>query len=215
MRIACLADTHGRHLPEIPAAAEAVIMAGDVGPNWKARQWFETTFAHWAEGVGRPIFLTWGNHDRIGEAIHVGAELPLRLPPSVRIVVDNAVRVGDTLVHFTPWTPVYESWAWMDTETELARYYRLIDPETAVVVSHGPPHGACDVAIRKGVGYRAGSPSLRDRFLALPKAQTLICGHIHEGRGEAQLAEGKTVVNCAVLDRRYDPVPEAVPVLTI
>ncbi len=57
-----------------------------------------------------------------------------------------------------------------------------------VLLSHTPPFGACDRTVS---GLHVGSKSLRE-FIDDRQPDLVLCGHIHEARGNALL--GKTIV---------------------
>jgi Icc-related predicted phosphoesterase/uncharacterized protein YprB with RNaseH-like and TPR domain len=74
-----------------------------------------------------------------------------------------------------------------------------------VIISHAPPHGVLDMAMRHSLLPRAraiGSASLRD-FLDKHKVPLTVCGHVHLcGGREAELQNNNLVVNIASHDDR-------------
>jgi Icc-related predicted phosphoesterase len=73
------------------------------------------------------------------------------------------------------------------SEEEIARTLEPIMEKWAILISHPPPLGLCDVA---GDGSHAGSSAVRkivDRF----QPRLVLTGHIHEARG---VHKGKTTV---------------------
>jgi len=232
MVIACISDTHGIWLPPIPDEADIVIHAGDVtrGPKTASIMWMELEFAQWAKTVDRPIYLTWGNHDYIDWPQPFPGGLVL--PDNVQICADEAVTIVGTQFWFSPWSPVFGDWAWMDTESELRKKYTKIPEDTQVIVSHGPPkyYGDCLNDARFGPPTHVGSTPLLERFMALPEADLLICGHIHSGWGRFTTVDGyvyhggtnytptkagKLVVNAAQVDEDYKPVHNAVQLVVV
>ena len=128
MKAALISDTHGM-LPD-PKKFEKVdfiLHAGDIGPDWyKGKRgifpWYKDEFSEWARAIGKPIHMTWGNHDFIGErADHsIWEEL---LPENVHIHVDEQVEIEGKKVWFSPWSPTFGNWAWMCLENDLATKY--------------------------------------------------------------------------------------------
>jgi len=210
MKIACISDTHGLFLPKIPDDADIVLHAGDVGPDRNALDWLEGPFFTWAERVGRPIYCTWGNHDFFGERGTV-----FDYPDNVSFRVDESVSVDGVIVWFSPWSNQFGYWAFMETESDLARRWKQIPVDTHIIVSHGPPKGYGDRIFWEGHCQQVGSKSLLDRFLSLPEASLLVCGHIHEAAGQYQPAPGKLVVNASQLNEHYDPVYNAVRIVEV
>lgn len=108
-------------------------------------------------------------------------------------------RLGETVARLAPDAVVIagDVTAYLQPDPVIARLARLVDRET-VLVAHPPPRGTLDEAFGR---CHAGSAALRDLVLRCEPA-VLLCGHIHERRGTAQL--GSTlVVNCSV-GRRGD-----------
>lgn len=208
MKIACISDTHGLFLPEIPDDADIVLHAGDVGPDRNALDWLEGPFSDWAERVGRPIYCTWGNHDFFGERGTI-----FDYPDNVSFWVDAEAVYNGVKMWFSPWSNRFGNWAFMESEADLARRWERIPEDTQIIVSHGPPKGYGDRIFWDGHYQEVGSKSLLDRFLSLPEASLLVCGHIHEAAGRYQPAPGKLVVNASQVDEFYDPVQNAVQIV--
>jgi Icc-related predicted phosphoesterase len=215
MKIACISDTHGIFLPDIPDDADVVFHAGDVGPDRKPSIWFAYEFSNWAKKVARPIYFTWGNHDFIGQKSEV---LDL-LPSNVTCCVDRQLDIDGVKVWFSPWSNIFGDWAFMEVESELRKKYAKIPDDTNIIVSHGPPKGFGDrtLPIWTGRSEQVGSTSLLEQFQALPNASHLICGHIHEARGTYVLQSdpSKEVINCAQVDERYQSLYNAVYMIEV
>jgi len=80
-------------------------------------------------------------------------------------------------------------------------YQKVSGARTKIVIVHQPPWGACDILYN---GERSGSCELR-RFIENYQPDLVLCGHIHEGRGECHI--GSTlVVNVGELRRGYGAV---------
>lgn len=90
------------------------------------------------------------------------------------------------------------------SEPEIAQHlssqHRLVAPSQIIVVSHAPPEGILDFAVRfsqDGRPRSIGSRSLR-KFLKTHKEVALvICGHVHRCGGMHEKIYGTTVVNAA------------------
>jgi hypothetical protein len=211
MNLALTSDTHG-HLPEIPKGAEGLIHAGDVcpdgTPDYQAR-WLVQEFYPWVERLGIPVWLTWGNHDSVGQRLHFDrlyseAVTVARAycPDNLKFLVDELDIINGKKVWFTPWSGVCGTWAWQrpDTPGGLGAIYGEIPEDVDIVVSHTPPHGRCDL----NYDYvHIGSEMLRIR-LGHTKVKTVICGHCHEAYGFFY-GNGATydVLNVANKDNRY------------
>lgn len=196
MKIALISDTHGM-LPEIPRDVDVVIHAGDIGVDRDPINWFRDTLYPWARKVGKPIYATFGNHDRIGERHAV----PAGCPSNLDLLVDCAVGINGVAFWFSPWSPQFFDWAFMADEETLAKKYARIPEDTEVIVTHAPPFGAGDVTTMK---LRTGSTALAERMAQLPRLRLVVCGHIHEAHGDYQL-NGVRVLNVSYVDEMYRP----------
>ncbi|OPX73781.1 MAG: Calcineurin-like phosphoesterase superfamily domain protein [Methanosaeta sp. PtaB.Bin005] len=80
-------------------------------------------------------------------------------------------------------------------------YQEVAGTRAKIVIVHQPPRGACDILYN---GERSGSSELR-RFIENYQPDLVLCGHIHEDRGECHI--GSTlVVNVGELRRGYGAV---------
>lgn len=206
VKIAVISDTHG-YLPpakELAAKADGLLHAGDIGIDRNPIPWFENVFYPWAAAFGKPIWATFGNHDRIAERF----QLPQGHPANLVFVVDDQVEVVGVPVWFSPWSMRFGPWAYMASDRELGLKYSRIPENTQVLVTHGPPFLAGD---RTSRGDRVGSVSLSDRLAQLPECNLVITGHIHEDRGahEIKIAGRQVrVLNATYVDEWYEPIYE-------
>jgi len=210
MRVALTSDTHG-YTATIPPGIDAVLHAGDIGPDIQAAPWFRDTFYPWAAHVGVPIFATFGNHDFIGQHDHANLigefeQLPPGAPSNLRLVVDEQCDVLGVPVWFSPWSGRFFDWAFMADEAELKKKYLRIAADTQVIVTHGPPHGYGDLTIDR---VRAGSAALTARMSELTALRLVVTGHIHEAFGVYD-AGGVLVYNVSMVDFGYHPAHEPI-----
>lgn len=223
MRLALTADLHG-HLPTVPPC-DALIIAGDILPAWmpslpkpahiaRAYDWLRYEFYPWIQGLDVPVYATLGNHDAIWMPRFESAaraDTFASAPTNLRILVDEAIEIGGVKAWFTPWTPTFFYWSFMDDEDGLARRFAAIPDDTEIIVSHGPPRGCCDL-IPGSFGFsgeRVGSTALLDRCCQLPDLQLLVCGHIHCAHGYGQIHKDGLmceVYNVSLVDEGYRPV---------
>ena len=210
MKAALISDTHGM-LPD-PKKFEKVdfiLHAGDIGPDWyKGTRgifpWYKDEFSEWARAIGKPIHMTWGNHDFIGErADHsIWEEL---LPENVHIHVDEQVEIEGKKVWFSPWSPTFGNWAWMCSENDLTTKYINIPADTQIIVSHSPPHMYGDFTCYDKL--HVGSGELLMIMKNLPNLKLVVCGHIHEARGIYK-DDKVEIRNVSLVNEIYDMIHE-------
>jgi Icc-related predicted phosphoesterase len=201
MKVALIADTHGM-LPAQPDA-DVLIHAGDIAQDMSQEHWFVNQFFPWCREFGNPVYATWGNHDWTQGSM--GDILREKAPPNLDFVADEARVIGGKRFWFSPWSPVFGGWAWMLTEPQLASRYAAIPDRIEVIISHGPPKGAGDLAGRWTDGpIHVGSTALAHRMAQLKELELVVCGHIHQDMGYHSL-NGVRVINCASVTEQYTP----------
>lgn len=82
---------------------------------------------------------------------------------------------------------------------QLRRQLAEIGDRPVLLVSHTPPHGILDLAIRFGVDH-IGSTAVRE-FLRQRQVRGVVCGHVHSKGGRIDTVGRKLVVNVASHDR--------------
>jgi hypothetical protein len=226
MRIAAISDQHG-FLPTIPPC-DLLVVAGDVCPDafegrpaWHApelqKAWFDREVRPWlAASPAAHKILTWGNHDWCGERCRFDADSPgvadsrmlqILLAQSTTIPRTNAAE--PLRVWMSPWSNEFGGWAFMRQPRDLAGVYAAIPAGIDLLVSHQPPYGYCDEVpdFHSGRFSHQGSRELLDAIDRV-KPKVVVCGHLHEGHGQA--ARGETAIyNVSVVDEYYRHVHAA------
>ncbi len=156
----------------------------------RARQWLEQLAQRY------PVFWIPGNHD-IGVKPDTFGEIP-----NCVCLLDRLEVFGGLRLYGVSMSPCYDApslakmWDYMtaDPKVEQAAYnFEPVD----IVVSHGPPYDCVDggLPLLFGEKPRLGSPALR-AYIEKNRPRLVICGHIHEARGEGRIGE-TLVVNVA------------------
>lgn len=203
MKFALISDTHGT-LPTLDQleGADVVLHAGDIGPDHRVEEWIDMKWEPWRAQVEREldarVLPTYGNHDF--PAAWSRATSP--------IYTDEAVRIGGKKIWFSPWSTGLPGWAWQKSEPELFDIFSTIPKDVEWIVTHTPPFKMLDQLAYSG--QSVGSKALRVIMGELPKLTHVICGHIHEGRGQYMWTPGEpgreiTVMNVACCDEQYEP----------
>jgi hypothetical protein len=234
VRVAALADLHGRLDGVIVPPCDLVVIAGDLAPYaWKQAPsqvpWLNDVFAPWLEQVaadaGAPVVGIAGNRDfawwwdrRIFE----------RLPWT--FLNDSEAMLAGVRVYGTPWCPRRRVRPKADEPQPPS------PPLPAgAVVPHWPPRG------RGGVFMADDEAALEQRFATIPEGVDILVthtpphghgdltaigehvgssalvaaiararpvlalfGHIHEGRAEPTRAGATLCANAAICDRMFE-----------
>ena len=199
-----MADLHGRAEMLSPfrgIEVDLIAFCGDLHnlePADRARPAAEALAA-----IGPPVLIVPGNMDPKEIVPYLwkeaGLDMVHRSSCSIGdfgfaglggMVVRDESRLSDPKRYFNAEDDVYES---------LARLYGEISgARRKVVITHQPPRGSRDLIYS---GERTGSVGLR-RFVEDFQPDLLLCGHIHEDRGEAMIGSAK-VVNAGEMRRGY------------
>ena len=104
-------------------------------------------------------------------------------------------QVGIFGVSSAPISPLHTPYEITEEEISLRiheGYKQVMHARKKILVSHAPPYGTKVDIIHSG--YHVGSTAVRD-FIEDHQPDIVICGHIHEGRGQ-DFIEDSWIVNC-------------------
>lgn len=219
VKIVALSDTHGTNVRtklEIPPC-DIVIHAGDGTPRGAA-----DTLAQLARQLrdtdARFVVYVPGNHDKL---FYYNREEAMAIFRKEKIIVliDEVVELMGLRIYGFPWLPNRSgtcSHAW-ETD-DMVEKVRDIPTFVDILVSHGPPYGILDKAIKDWIRMGPGEPKQPLSYhnlgnTAMTNTLTyghlhpryFICGHIHEARGITEFG-GTTFVNAAICDEDNHPV---------
>lgn len=228
MNVYAISDLHG-NLPEPPADAELLLLAGDICPDFRPygmrpnadfydidkggiqqAKWLENQFKPWLTEHDIPTVGIWGNHDFVGEKkFLVPRDLPWTyLQDSDAFVQQRPATV--LRVWGTPWVPGLPYWAFYGRQEALQGRSDLIPEGLDVLMTHGPPRCYGDYIptsqkqrnkYNNFGGEHVGDLTLNGAILRA-KPKVVICGHIHEARGCYDL-DGIPIYNVAAVDENY------------
>jgi Icc-related predicted phosphoesterase len=199
MKIITLTDIHGsyRKADEIltKASADVVVIGGDI-TTVGTRAEVEQAIEGWKK-FGRRLVAVAGNMD--------SPEIDKALESAGVSVNGRGVKIGDVGffgVSASPFSPLHTPYEISEEETaqRIEAGYRMVrDSKVKVFVPHAPPH---DTKVDKVfMGTHVGSKSVRE-FIEREQPDVVICGHIHEARGQDVIGRSR-IVNCGPAGRGY------------
>ncbi|MDD4162919.1 MAG: metallophosphoesterase [Methanothrix sp.] len=215
-RILGLADLHDRiemldRLKEIDA--DLIAFCGDLH-NAGSRETARPA-AHALASLGPPVLIVPGNMDHRDFVPDLWREAGLRMLHRSSfccadlgflgmggMVAKDPRRLGDPARYYHRDDEVYEALA--------AVYQHTSEARIKIVVAHQPPWGAQDTLYN---GESSGSVSLR-RFVEEYQPDLLLCGHIHEARGECFIGSTR-IVNVGELRRGFASIIEIEDEITV
>lgn len=204
MKILAFTDIHGsyKNVEEIVARvpSDVIVIGGDITTYGTPLE-VEEVIRGWQK-FGPPIVAVAGNMDppaidRVLEAMGV----------SINGQGAEVSDVGFFGVSACPLSPLHTPYE--ISEEEIAKrieagYRAVKDARVRVFVPHAPPHNTkVDKVL---MGMHVGSKSVRE-FIERERPDVVICGHIHEARGQDTIGKSK-IVNCGPAGKGYHVIVE-------
>jgi len=187
MKFVFVADTHGFE-PDLPKA-DVLLHAGDFSPGAGKLEAVGNTI----EWLNRqPIevkIVIAGNHD-FAAAKHPELVRNMFIQANIDYLIHESLRVGKYKIFGSPYHP--HIWGKFGIERPALRYvWDMIPDDTDILLTHGPPFGVLDYAVRGG--------HVGDEFLykRVKEVNPLIhvFGHIHEGYGSSMRFANASLCN--------------------
>ena len=181
-----------------------IIHAGDL--TYKGEKQEVTDFLEWFSNLKyeHKIFVA-GNHDFYFEKASK-SEIEKIVPKGVTYLEDSGIIINGLQLWGSPVTPWYFNWAFNRLRgAAIKQHWNLIPDSTNLLITHGPAFGIHDVVIN---GTHTGCKDLLKRINEV-KPAVHVCGHIHEGYGQAE-KNGTKFINASVLNESYELVNKPV-----
>jgi Icc-related predicted phosphoesterase len=208
MKIACVSDLHG-YLPMDLPGADTLVIAGDICPvrdHKVPRQaiWLKTDFDPWLKSLDyKNIVVIAGNHDWVFETRPDMVSLK-----NCTYLKEESVIIDGVMFYGHPFTPRFCNWAFNSRGRELKQIAARINPDTNVLVTHGPPLGILDrVPDRNGSVELTGCQYHAYRTAELTELKAHIFGHIHCQHGAMRI-DDVDYINASYVGEDYLPAYE-------
>lgn len=211
LKVLGMADLHDRIdmlLPVKDLDIDLIAFCGDLH-NCRDRETAKSTAKALASS-GPPVIIVPGNTDHKDVVPDIWREEGLEIihNRSWRLGDIGFIGLGGMVIRDTKRLAIKKLTRYYLDDSEvydlLARSHREISSQKyRVVLTHQPPKGARD---RIYTGESTGSEGLR-RFIEEFQPDLLLCGHIHEDRGEAWIGSTR-IVNLGEMGRGYAALAE-------
>jgi len=199
MKITALTDIHGSYYKALEIIkkekADVVIIGGDLTNVGSVKE-VEAALGQFSS-LSKNLFAITGNMD-----LPQHDELLNRIGISLNghgLLVDDIGFFGASASPFSPLHTPNE----ISEETimkMLKQGYREIkDAKIKIMISHAPPYGSKVDITHSGI--HVGSTAVR-QFAEDEQLDVIICGHIHESRGQDTLGKTK-IINCGQAGRGF------------
>ncbi len=204
MKILAFTDIHGSYkkVEEIIARvpSDVIVIAGDVTTVGTPAE-VKRVIDAWKR-LGPPLLAVAGNMD--------SPEIDETLEAAGVSINGRGVKIGEVGffgVSASPFSPLHTPYE--ISEEEIARrieagYRTVKDAKAKVFVPHAPPHNTKVDKVM--MGMHVGSKSVR-QFIEREQPGVVICGHIHEARGQDSIGKCK-IVNCGPAGKGYYVIVE-------
>lgn len=206
MKLVIVSDTHGcdfslLNLPE----ADMLIHAGD----WTNRGTIEEVSKFNAicgkvlDKYRLGIYVTPGNHDWLAQTDY---DLCERLLTNCNLMINEGIESEGIKFWFSPYTPFFCNWAFMEEAEELEQIWSKIPEDTNVLITHGGPHKVLDLTNEY---MNVGCRELAKRVSHLEHLRLHAFGHIHSAAGITKKinnvlnTQEVTFANVAICDEDY------------
>lgn len=185
-------------LPE----GDILIHAGDATNRGTIEE--VAAFGNWFQNLpyAHKIFCP-GNHDFLFQYNPTLArELMGHYYGKCTVLIDESCTIEGIRFYGTPWTPIFNDWAFNAGTNELKSKFAQIPQDTDVLISHGPPWGILDK-----IDSHLGSTELATRIKSL-NLKLHVFGHIHYSHG-VEDHQHKSV-NASICDEGYRAVNDPI-----
>lgn len=213
MKLVALSDTHSMHSAVNVPPGDVLVHCGDFCNHGTLAEFKDFMAWFGAQPHDHKVVIP-GNHDLICEKNLPGCRA--FVPPGVDLLVNEEVMIDGKKFYGSPVTPQFGNWAFMKPRGKyIAKVWRQIPNDVRVLITHGPPFGAGDLA----PPYWTVSPKHAGCLELLKRLQQIykgannrpfihLFGHIHDGYGVTSSDEfgGSTFGNAAICDEHYRPV---------
>ena len=194
MKICAISDTHKQRI-KIPKC-DIFIWAGD--DDIKDLNTLNN-FKEYIDLIDAPYkILIGGNHDFYLEKI--GKEKCKKLFNNAIYLENEEIIVDGIKIWGSPYSNKFGSWAFMQFEEELEKFYKTIAEDTRIIITHGPSYGILDQVSFNN--RSVGSLKLQEKIKEI-HPQIHICGHIHESYGK-YTDYNTDYYNVSILDDYYN-----------
>jgi 3',5'-cyclic AMP phosphodiesterase CpdA len=190
MRIVCVADTHGLHRQLAVPVGDILVHAGDLTRHGEL-DGLRDLNAWLGEQPHPHKLLIAGNHDF---CLQREAEAARAQISNAVYLCDSSTVIDGYTFHGSPWTQG-PGWAFGRTQTALSYHWAELPDGIDILITHGPPLGACDRNLK---GEHLGDEALAEAVLRTRPRLHKAYGQITDG--------GTRFVNASACTIRYAPI---------
>jgi len=181
MKVKILSDTHGFHKEEPIDEVDLLIHCGDASNNrypYLNENEFLQFWMWWEEYPAKYKIFVPGNHDSFLES-PISKTLRRTLKPNNWILMDRTITIEKLKIFGSPFTPDFNNWSFMVNRSKIHKHWKLIEKNTDIIVTHGPPKYHLDLTIDRGHKLFACGDSSLLKAVNKIKPKYHFFGHVH------------------------------------
>ncbi|KZX78249.1 metallophosphoesterase [Oleiphilus sp. HI0009] len=202
MRCVAISDTHGMFESITVPEGDVLIHAGDI--LGRGTLYELAKFDEWlsVQQHKHKIVIA-GNHHWCFSEDRAASE---KMLGNAIYLEDSSIVIEGIKFFGSPWQPEFYNWAFnLPRGKALQEKWALIESDTDVLITHGPPHGILDYVAS------GGNVGCEELLIATKKIAPKfhVFGHIHEGYG-VKTQEKTTFINASINNERYNPTNDAI-----
>lgn len=203
MKISFISDTHTKHKQLNLEGGDLLIHSGDLSNRGSFNDLEDFLLWFGKQPYRYKIFIA-GNHDFCFQDSPARCRQVLKeheeYNGNIIYLEDSEVTIAGLKIWGSPWQPEFHNWAFnLPRGPKLAEKWAKMPLDTDIAITHGPPYGILDEAVRDR--EKTGCKDLMDR-IAIVKPKVHIFGHIHEQYGMFEY-NGTKFINASSVNLSY------------
>ena len=149
MKVKVLSDTHGFHNEEPLDEVDLLIHCGDAANSrvlWENEIEFLNFWLWWENYPAKYKVFVPGNHSLFCQH-SISRTLKKSLKPNCWILIDQTIGIEGCKIFGSPFTPTFGNWSFMANRSKIHKHWKLIEENTDIVITHGPPKSILDLTL--------------------------------------------------------------------
>lgn len=198
MKITIISDTHLDYSLLDLKSADILIHCGDIDVYEQSDLW---QFNNWLKKQPfKYIIVIGGNHDKYLEK--QGMKSIQKSLTNAIYLENSGIEINGIKFWGSPMTPTFMNWSFMCERDKIFKYWDMIDSDTKVLITHGPPYRTLDyTSYNYSKDHNVGCEALLERVKLL-KPIIHCFGHIHYCYGTFK-DKNTNFINASLMNEGY------------
>lgn len=203
MKVCLISDTHNYHNLLTIEPCDVLIHAGDFTGTGMPEE-IQSFFDWFLKQDSEYKVVIPGNHDLTFDHYPETVEEYIPQDPSFYFLNQSGAIVNGVRIWGEPRTPTFgHGWGFNVSRARAHEHWGQVPDDIDILVTHGPPLNCLDYVPYDDV--HVGCYDLARLIKNHQKLRLVVCGHIHESRGEEHINE-TLVVNASSISPDYSAI---------